>query len=82
MSVAIAQAESKKVSKKMSFEEFLEFDDGTENSDYELENGELILMPFESEIDRRITSFLFIYLLCPIGNSFLSVKYEDRNCGA
>ena len=46
--------------KKMTFEEFLEFDDGTENF-YELENGELIIMPFESEINRRIGMFLLIF---------------------
>ena len=45
---------------KMSLEEFLAYDDGTDRF-YELENGELTLMPFESEINRRIASFLFIY---------------------
>jgi Uma2 family endonuclease len=35
--------------KKMTFEEFLNYDDGTDAL-YELENGELISMPFESEI--------------------------------
>ncbi|WP_353929419.1 Uma2 family endonuclease [Okeanomitos corallinicola TIOX110] len=46
--------------KKMTFEEFIEFDDGTDNL-YELENGELIVMPFESELNRRIATFLLIY---------------------
>lgn len=32
--------------KKMTFEEFLNYDDGTDTS-YELENGELIPMPSE-----------------------------------
>jgi Uma2 family endonuclease len=45
---------------KMTLEEFLAYDDGTDNL-YELENGELIKMPFESEINRRIAGFLFIY---------------------
>jgi Uma2 family endonuclease len=45
---------------KMTFEEFLQFDDGTDTF-YELENGELIPMPFESEINRRIATFLLIY---------------------
>lgn len=54
MSVAIA--------KKMTFEEFLQFDDGTENL-YEFENGELITMPLESEINRRIAMFLVAYFL-------------------
>jgi Uma2 family endonuclease len=46
--------------KKMTLEEFLQFDDGTDNL-YELENGELISMPLESEINRRIATFLLIY---------------------
>jgi Uma2 family endonuclease len=48
------------MSKKMTFAEFLQFDDGTDTL-YELENGELIPMPFESEINRRIATFLLIY---------------------
>ena len=47
---------------KMTLEEFLAYDDGTDRF-YEMENGELSLMPFESEINRRIASFLFAYLL-------------------
>ncbi len=46
---------------KMTLEEFLAYDDGTENL-YELENGELISMPSESEINRRIAMFLLVYL--------------------
>ncbi|MBD2293746.1 Uma2 family endonuclease [Anabaena sphaerica FACHB-251] len=46
--------------KKMTFEEFLQFDDGTDTL-YELENGELIPMPLESELNRRIAMFLLIY---------------------
>ena len=47
---------------KMTLEEFLAYDDGTDNL-YELENGELISMPSESEINRRIAMFLLAYLL-------------------
>ncbi len=47
-------------SQKMSLEEYLNFDDGTETR-YELENGELIVMPPESELNRRIASLLYIY---------------------
>ncbi|PAX51232.1 Uma2 family endonuclease [Brunnivagina elsteri] len=43
--------------KKMTFEEFLNYDDGTDNL-YELENGELIPMPSESDINQRIAIFL------------------------
>jgi Uma2 family endonuclease len=45
---------------KMTLEEFLAYDDGTDNL-YELENGKLIWMPSESEINRRIAMFLLIY---------------------
>jgi Uma2 family endonuclease len=45
---------------KMSLEEYLNFDDGTDTR-YELENGELIVMPPESELNRRIAMFLLIY---------------------
>jgi Uma2 family endonuclease len=47
---------------KMSLEEYLNFDDGTDTQ-YELENGELIVMPPESELNRRIATFLFAYFL-------------------
>ena len=50
------------ITQKMSLEEFLAYDDGTDNL-YELENGELISMPSESEINRRIAMFLLAYLL-------------------
>ncbi len=48
--------------KKMTLEEYLNFDDRTDTH-YELENGELIAMPPESEINRRIAAFLFAYFL-------------------
>ncbi|MFM9268164.1 Uma2 family endonuclease [Tychonema sp. BBK16] len=47
-------------SQKMSLEEYLNFDDGTDTR-YELVNGELIVMPPESELNRRIATFLLIY---------------------
>ncbi len=65
MTIAIAQPTSQptpQTKNKMTFEEFLEFDDGTDFL-YELENGELIQMAAESEINQRITSFLFAYFL-------------------
>jgi len=46
----------------MSLEEFLNYDDGTDAC-YELEDGRLLLMPTESEINRRIGCFLFAYFL-------------------
>jgi Uma2 family endonuclease len=47
-------------SPKMSLEEYLNFDDGTDTR-YELENGELIVMPPESDLNQRIAMFLSIY---------------------
>jgi Uma2 family endonuclease len=64
MTVAIATPVipeiSQESSKKITFEDFLEFDDGTDFM-YELENGELIQMALESEINQRIAVFLLIY---------------------
>jgi len=48
--------------KKMTFEEFLNYDDGTDNL-YELENGALIPMPSESDLNCRIAMFLVVYFL-------------------
>jgi Uma2 family endonuclease len=47
-------------SNRMTVEEFLAFDDGTDYL-YELEYGELIQVPVESEINRRIAMFLVIF---------------------
>jgi Uma2 family endonuclease len=48
--------------KKITFEEFLNYDDGTDYL-YELENGELIPMASESEINCRIVMVIVAYLL-------------------
>jgi len=73
--------------KKMTFEEFLAYDDGTDNlyeleneeliQMPELENEELIQMPYESELNRRIAMFLLIYF-SQLGIPFyrLSMKTE------
>ncbi|NEQ51828.1 MAG: Uma2 family endonuclease [Leptolyngbya sp. SIO3F4] len=62
--------------KKITFEEFLAYDDGTDEL-YELENGTLIAMPAESEINRRIAMFLVATFL-KLGLPFerLSMKTE------
>lgn len=49
-------------SQKMTLEEYLNYDDGTDTR-YELVNGELVVMPPESELNRRIAAFLFAYFL-------------------
>jgi Uma2 family endonuclease len=48
--------------KPMTIEEYLNFDDGTDTS-YELVDGQLIAMPTESDLNDRITSFLFASFL-------------------
>ena len=74
----------------MTFDEFLAYDDGTDGL-YELENGELIAMPAESEINRRIAMFLvatFLQLGIPfeqltlktevaVSGSLVSVRIPD-----
>ena len=50
------------ISQKMTLEEYLNYDDGTERF-YELVNGELVEMPPESELNRRIAMFLVAYFL-------------------
>jgi Uma2 family endonuclease len=62
--------------KLMSLEEFFAYDDGTDTC-YELENGELLTMPPESEINRRIASLLFAYFFKGgILPQYLSMKTE------
>lgn len=67
---------------KMTLLEFLDYDDGTDTL-YELENGELIPLPAESEINRRIATFLFAYFL-QLGIPFyrLTMKTELAVSGA
>lgn len=48
--------------KPMTIEEYLTYDDGTDTH-YELVNGELIVMPTESDLNNRIASFLFATFL-------------------
>jgi Uma2 family endonuclease len=43
----------------MTLEEYLNYDDGTDTR-YELVNGELVVMPPESDLNQRITTFLLI----------------------
>jgi Uma2 family endonuclease len=48
------------VAKKMTFAEFLNYDDGTDTL-YELENGKLVPVSSESDINQRIAVFLLVY---------------------
>ncbi|PSB08966.1 hypothetical protein C7B76_25865 [filamentous cyanobacterium CCP2] len=64
------------VPKIMTLEEYLNYDDGTEKF-YELVNGELVEMPPESELNRRIAMFLVIYFAQRgIQSQRLSMKTE------
>ena len=47
--------------KKLTFEEYLDHDDGTDNL-YELSDGELVAMPPEGRINSRISFFLALEL--------------------
>ena len=69
-------------SPKMTLEEFLEYDDDTEVM-YEFVDGEPILMATESETNRRIASFLFVYFAqLSIPPYRLSMKTEIITTGS
>ena len=66
----------------MSLDDFFAYDDGTDTL-YELENGELIVMPPESDRNQRIASILFAYFLqAGIGPECLRMKTEVTVLGA
>ncbi len=78
MAIALDRA----TSKTMTLEEFFSFDDDTDAM-YELEDGNLILMTAESEINRRIASFLFAcFLQQGISAYRLSMKTEIVTTGS
>ena len=53
----------------MSLEDYFNYEDETENR-YELENGELLTMPPESDLNLRIASFLFAYFAIQVIPSY------------
>lgn len=66
----------------MSLEDFLNYDDGTD-ARYELEDGRLLFMPSESEINRRIAIFLLLYFAqLGIPGSQLTQKTEVAVSGS
>ena len=66
----------------MTLEDFWAYDDGTDTC-YELENGELIAMSPESDLNQRIASFLFAYFLqLGISSQHLRPKLEVIVLGA
>lgn len=69
-------------SAKMTLAEFLNYDDGTDTL-YELENGELIPVPSESDLNQRIASFLFaIFLMLGIPSYRIRIGIEVAVSGA
>lgn len=53
----------------ISLEDYFNYEDETENR-YELENGELLTMPPESDLNLRIASFLFAYFAIQVIPSY------------
>ena len=58
---------------KLTFEEYLDYDDGTETR-YELVDGELVALPPESEPNIRIADYLFLILATLKVVAFYRVK--------
>jgi Uma2 family endonuclease len=66
---------------RMSLTEYLTYDDGTDTL-YELENGELLAMPSESDLNRRIATFLLAYFLqVGVLPQYLTMKTEVTVAG-
>ena len=73
---------NKPVAQTMTLEEFFSYDDGTDAM-YEFEDGELILMTAESEINRRIAMFILAcFLQQGIPAYRLSMKTEIVTTGS
>ena len=82
MTIALDKIGDRAVSKKMTLEEFLVYEDDTESL-YEFEDGEIILMASESETNRRIASLLFAcFLQQGIPSYQLSMKTEIITTGS
>ncbi len=82
MTITLDKTGDRAVSKKMTLEEFLVYDDATETL-HEFEDGEIILMASESEINRRIASFLFAcFLQQGVPSYRLSMKTEIITTGS
>ncbi len=72
----------KAASRKMTLEEFFNYDDGTD-AIYEFEDGELILMTAESEKNQRIAMFILVCLVqLGIPSSQLRMKTEIVTTGS
>lgn len=82
MTIALDKTSDRAITKKITLEEFLVYDDDTETL-YEFEDGEIILMASESETNRRIASFLFAcFLQQGVPSYRLSMKTEIITTGS
>lgn len=71
-----------KTAGNMTLEQFFNYDDGTDAL-YEFEDGELLLMTAESEINRRIAMFILVYFVqLGIPAYRLSMKTEIVTTGS
>ncbi len=82
MTITLDKTSDRAITKKITLEEFLVYDDDTETL-YEFEDGEIILMASESETNRRIASFLFAcFLQQGVPSYRLSMKTEIITTGS
>jgi Uma2 family endonuclease len=65
--------------KLLTFEEFLNFDDGNELNEYELCCGRLVLMPEPSELHEEILEFLSFVLELAYRKRNLNYSVRKRN---
>jgi Uma2 family endonuclease len=80
--VIMAITFDKAASGNMTLEEFFNYDDGTDAL-YEFEDGELLLMTAESEINRRIAMFILVcFVQLGIPAYRLSMKTEIMTTGS
>ncbi|MHC5754333.1 Uma2 family endonuclease [uncultured Nostoc sp.] len=80
--VIMAITLDKAASGNMTLEEFFNYDDGTDAM-YEFEDGELLLMTAESEINRRIAMFILVcFVQLGIPAYRLSMKTEIITTGS
>jgi len=82
MTIALDKTSDRAITKKMTLEEFLVYDDDTETL-YEFEDGEIILMASESETNRRIAMFILIcFSQLGLPSYRLSMKTEIITTGS
>jgi Uma2 family endonuclease len=71
----MTQAPAASIKKIFTLEEYLAYDDGTDTR-YELENGKLVVMPSESDLNGLIVIFLLTELLPFVRRGLFRMKTE------